>query len=139
MPPDDDDRQPLPRGAGTRPLKVLVIDDERDLAELAGALLAFHAVDNTVVYSAAAALAVLATDPAITAVFSDITMPDMSGIELAGEIRRRFPDLHVVLTSGHAPPGMLAGRDRLYRFAPKPYRIETIIGLLARGIAGHQA
>jgi CheY-like chemotaxis protein len=34
-------------------------------------------------------------------IVSDVIMPDVDGVELAREIRRRCPDLRVVLFSGH--------------------------------------
>lgn len=37
-------------------------------------------------------------------VISDVYMPKMSGIELAQKIRQDFPDIHVVLMSGHEEP-----------------------------------
>ena len=35
-------------------------------------------------------------------VFTDVVMPGTNGVELAQEIRRRWPDLPVVLTSGYS-------------------------------------
>jgi two-component system NtrC family sensor kinase len=35
-------------------------------------------------------------------VFTDVVMPGMTGLELAQEIRRGYPDLPVVLTSGYS-------------------------------------
>ncbi len=34
--------------------------------------------------------------------FSDVVMPGMNGIDLAQEVRRRYPELPVVLTSGYS-------------------------------------
>ena len=84
-------------------------------------------------YSAAKALLALASDPDITAVFADVMMPGMSGLELAGVVGKLYPNVTIVLTSGYTPPELLAERDRLYRFTPKPYRIETVIQLLCGG------
>ena len=44
------------------------------------------------------------------AVFSDVVMPGMGGIELARVLQRRVPDLPVVLTSGYSH--VLAKRGR---------------------------
>ena len=46
------------------------------------------------------ALRTLSEASGFDVVFSDVVMPGMSGIELGEEIRRRHPDLPVVLTSG---------------------------------------
>ena len=55
------------------------------------------------VASADAALAILAKDEfSADLVFSDVIMPGMNGVELAGIIRERYPGLPVVLTSGYS-------------------------------------
>ena len=58
---------------------------------------------TTLVGNATHALEELAADAdRFDVVFSDVVMPGMTGIELAQEIRRRYPDLPVVLTSGYS-------------------------------------
>ena len=113
-------------------LKILVIDDERDLADVAGVLLSAYAIANCVVYSAEAGLRAMEQDHEINAVFSDIMMPEMTGLHLAKAIQDRYPGVKVVLTSGFTSPDILAAHGRSYVFTPKPYRIETVIGLFRR-------
>ncbi len=58
-------------------------------------------------------------------VFTDVAMPGISGVELAQEIRRRCPDLPVVLTSGYSQ--VLAQRGSYgFDFLQKPYSIEQL-------------
>jgi len=68
-------------------------------------------------------------------VFSDVMMPgDMSGVGLALEIRRRRPELPVVLATGYieaARGAMAEGLDVLV----KPYQLE----MLAQTLRGHLA
>ena len=55
------------------------------------------------VTGAEAALGALANARAIDVVLSDIMMPGgVSGLELAREIRRGYPNLPVILTTGYA-------------------------------------
>jgi DNA-binding NtrC family response regulator len=119
-----------PRGTGM--LKVLVVDDERDLADVTGALLSAHDIANHVVYSAQEGLRAIEQDSEINAVFSDIMMPEMTGLHLASEIKDRYPEVKVVLTSGFTSLDVLAAHERPYVFTPKPYRIETVIKLFTR-------
>lgn len=114
------------------PRRVLVVDDERDLADLADALLASHGFEVRVAYSAAEALWMLGTDPLIDALFSDIMMPGMTGLQLAGTVATLYPDVKIVLTSGYIAPALLAGMAYPPRFVAKPYRIDTVIGLLRK-------
>jgi len=66
-------------------------------------------------------------------VFSDVVMPgQVSGIDLAGILRQRYPNLPVVLASGYteqqiAVPGV--------QVLAKPYTIEQLVDLLSRSTA----
>ncbi|MET0983759.1 MAG: response regulator [Telluria sp.] len=115
--------------AGLAPRKVLVVDDERDLADLAQALLCGHGIEARVAYCAREALQILETDPDIDAVFSDVMMPGMTGLQLAEAIRCLYPSVKIVLTSGFTTPALMAGH-RSCLYAAKPYRIETVLRLL---------
>ena len=80
--------------------------------------------------SPVAALGALANGRNIDIVFSDIMMPGgISGLELAREIRRRQPDLPIVLTTGYseAAAGMKNGEFRLLL---KPYSLEAFADAL---------
>ena len=110
--------------------KVLVVDDEIDLADMAAALLSAHGLEVAVAYSAHDAIRLLGSDDGIDAVFSDIVMPGMTGLQLADAIREMYPKVKVVLASGYALPSLLASHERPYLYATKPYRIDTILKLL---------
>jgi CheY-like chemotaxis protein len=131
-----------PTGAGQKAgnassefLKVLVIDDERDLADITGALLDAHGISNVVAYSPGEGLKVLASELQINALFSDIMMPEMTGLQLALKVREAYPAVKIVLTSGFTPPGLLSGHGGLYQYIKKPYDILAVIRLLS-GSAG---
>ena len=110
--------------------KVLVVDDEEDLTMLAEALLRNEGLDVVVANSAMAALEILAQDQDIDALFSDVMMPGMNGLQLADAVREMYPSVKIVLTSGYTLPALLANRQTHYLFAPKPYRIDTVMKLL---------
>jgi CheY-like chemotaxis protein len=110
--------------------KVLVVDDETDLADVASMLLSAHGLDVVTAYSAQEALQQLDQDPQIDAVMSDIMMPGMNGLELGDAIRAMYPHLKVILVSGYTLVSEFDGRERPYLFAAKPYKIATILTLL---------
>lgn len=116
--------------AGRLLRKVLVVDDEEDLAFMAGALLSTEGMDVVVAHTAMAALDILAQDQDIDAIFSDVMMPGMTGLQLADTVREMYPRVKIVLTSGYTLPALLANRQTHYLFAPKPYRIDTVMKLL---------
>jgi CheY-like chemotaxis protein len=110
--------------------KVLVVDDEADVADLAEMLLSAHGIDAMVAYSGAAALEMLAAHPDIDAVVSDVMMPGMNGLELAGQIAGRYPQVKVILASGYMAPSMFQQQPLTRLFIAKPYKIDQLIKLL---------
>jgi two-component system cell cycle sensor histidine kinase/response regulator CckA len=86
--------------ADAHPLSVLVIDDEsfvrETLAEMLGAL--SHKV--TTAESGRQAFEQLSSAH-FDLVFTDLSMPEMDGWEVAREIRRRWPETNIVLVTGY--------------------------------------
>ena len=129
FPPGTDD----PRASGAAvpgPRTVLVVDDQRDLADMAQMLLNAHGMEVRVAYSAEEALAILRADPTIDAVFSDIAMPGMTGLQLAGIVESNHPHIKIVLTSGYTHPALLAARRDAVSFITKPYSIDKVVAML---------
>ena len=84
---------------------------------------------------AAAALAMLAQDEfVVDLVFSDVIMPGMNGVELAGVLRERYPGLPVVLTSGYS--NVLAeNAHHGFDLIQKPYSVEALSRILRKAIS----
>ncbi len=77
--------------------------------------------------NAAAALGALANGRSIDIVLSDIMMPGgISGLELAREIKRRQPDLPVVLVTGYAR-SRGQHRRREFGLLLKPYTLDALV------------
>lgn len=72
--------------AATRPLTVLVVDDDPDAAASTAEFLALHGHRTMCATSGAGALALAAADPPDAAVL-DLMMPRMNGVELARLLR----------------------------------------------------
>lgn len=111
--------------------RVLVVDDEPDVADVAKLLLNHYGFEVSVAYSPFNALRILESGTPIDVLFSDVMMPGMNGLELAAAARKLAPTIKVVLTSGVPSGPLLAGHGRTHFYAPKPYRIETIVQLLS--------
>jgi two-component system OmpR family response regulator len=120
--------------SNTPRLKVIVVDDERDLADISASLLQLHEVDVLIAYSGAEALSILAIDAEVDAVISDIMMPEMTGLELARTVADRYPHIKIILTSGYTHRSLFSGAPVGYNFVHKPYRIEVLLRLLHRAL-----
>jgi PAS domain S-box-containing protein len=110
--------------------RVLVVEDDVLVAELAGGMLGELGFDATVTHSAKEALERLSGEQRPTLIFSDIVMPGgISGLELARKVRDRFPELPILLTSGYSEHS--AGLHG-FPILQKPYELSTLAEALAK-------
>jgi nitrogen-specific signal transduction histidine kinase/CheY-like chemotaxis protein len=117
---------------------LLLVEDDDDVAELTGEMLAALGYEVTRVENADAALSVLAGDAPFGVVFSDVMMPgQLDGIDLSQEIKLRRPGLPVVLTTGHVEAAKQKAEALGISVLPKPYRLQELEAALdqARGQA----
>ena len=121
----------------TRHGQVLLVEDDSEVAALAREMLGVIGFGVTHVSSANAALGALANERTIDAVFSDIMMPGgTSGVDLAREIRRRYPHLPIVLATGYAESAAGLQAEE-FRVLLKPYSLEALSAAL--GVAVDEA
>jgi PAS domain S-box-containing protein len=105
---------------------VLVVEDNADVGSFSVQALIELGYLPILAATGDEALIELAKDAGrFDVVFSDVVMPGMSGIDLAEEIRRRYPELPVVLTSGYSH---VLAREGTHGFEllQKPYSIEQL-------------
>jgi DNA-binding NtrC family response regulator len=108
-------------------IRVLVVDDEEDFASALAIRLTRRGFSVRTASSGAAALADLASHPA-KVVILDLKMPGMDGLETLHCIRRRHPEVQVIVLTGHGTvasgiEGMQVGAADYLR---KPVPIETL-------------
>ncbi len=114
------------RADGARRGHVLLVEDDEEVSALTREMLSTLGFAVTHVTSAEAALGALANARAIDWVVSDIMMPGgVSGLELAREIRKRLPNLPVILTTGYVESAARM-EDGEFPLLPKPYSIEAL-------------
>ncbi|MBL9214062.1 MAG: PAS domain-containing protein [Opitutaceae bacterium] len=121
-----------PRGAGEH---ILYVDDELPLLQLARSQLAELGYRATAVASPSAALAAVRRAPGDFAlVVTDLTMPEMTGVDLARELRAIRPDLPIVLVTGY-PGAVSTERTRelgLSELLLKPHTYHSLGSCLHR-------
>ncbi len=116
--------------------RVLVVDDDTDVRVVTRAIL--EELGGVVIEaeSGADALLALHTNP-VDLVLADLTMPNMTGIELAAEVTRLAPGLPVVLMTGYGPDALADPGPHIRGTLQKPFRAEalaqTLIGALGMG------
>ena len=114
---------------------MLVVEDNAEVGGFSTQVLQDLGYETAWATNAAEALALLGEGGhRFDAVFSDVVMPGMSGVELAKEIRRRRPGLPVVLTSGYSQVLAEEGRHG-FELLHKPYAAEELSRVLRRATA----
>jgi signal transduction histidine kinase/ActR/RegA family two-component response regulator len=112
--------------------RVLVVDDNDDLAAVTEALLREHGAEVQRARDATEALRLVATQPRFDAVLTDMVMPGgAGGLSLARLLRQRHPALAVVLISGYSP----AASAEEFPFLHKPCQPEELLAALGQAIA----
>jgi DNA-binding NtrC family response regulator len=84
-------------------MNILIVDDEPQVAEVLARSLSRQGHRTTVVHSGAEALKAIDT-ASPDALFLDVSMPGVNGLDVLAEVRRTKPQLAVVVITGHATP-----------------------------------
>ncbi|HTB65683.1 MAG TPA: ATP-binding protein [Steroidobacteraceae bacterium] len=121
-----------PRGQGEA---VMIVDDERPLVALATEMLTNLGYEPVGFESSTAALQALRAEPRrFDLLLTDEAMPEITGADLAEEIRRIRPDLPILIMSGHggaqlAQKAAAVGAKEVLR---KPLRGSELAEAIAR-------
>jgi PAS domain S-box-containing protein len=124
----------IPQGRGET---VMLVDDEEALVSLGEEMLAELGYEPVGFQDSAAALEAFQTNPQrFDAVLTDETMPDMTGTELAREIRKLRPDIPVLLMSGYRgrPLAARAATAGINDLLKKPLQSHDIAASLAKAL-----
>jgi len=113
------------------PLRVLVVDDEPNIAELLSMALRYEGWDVAQAGTGTAAVAVAKRERP-DAVVLDIMLPDFDGLEVMRRLRTSMPDVPVLfLTARDAVEdrvaGLTAGGDD---YVTKPFSLEEVVARL---------
>jgi len=115
---------------------LLIVDDEKDMLHLLKRSLA-PALDCRIetASSGKEALEAIGAD-SFDLVLADIKMPRMDGLELLDIIKRRYPDLTVVMMTafGHIDTAVEAMKHGAYDFITKPFDHEALVVRLEKAL-----
>jgi two-component system, NtrC family, response regulator AtoC len=114
---------------------ILVVDDDADIREVLGDRLASMGYRVFAAEAAKAGLELLERqNPQL--VLLDIEMPDMNGIDMLREIRRREHDVTVVMITayGTIERAVEAMKEGAYDFIPKPFEPDHVALIVAKAL-----
>jgi CheY-like chemotaxis protein len=115
----------------TEGIKVLLVDDEKRFLDSMTKLLIRRKQYVMTAESGPEALAQMEKE-SFDVVICDVKMPEMNGIEVLQEIKRRFPDTEVIMLTGHATieSGLEGIRFGAFDYLMKPTDIEILMAKL---------
>jgi two-component system, OmpR family, response regulator len=124
---------PLTHADGT-PLRVLVVDDEVNIAELLSMALRYEGWETSVAHTGRGAVS-RAKEVRPDAVVLDIMLPDFDGMEVLRRMRAHLPDVPVLFLTARDSvedrvAGLTAGGDD---YVTKPFSLEEVVARL-RGL-----
>jgi DNA-binding NtrC family response regulator len=117
---------------------VLVVEKDDESRARASEILTQHGYVVQTSNSASQAVAALEKDPdGVQLVFSNLSLPDQSGIRLADEIRTRFPKMPVLVTGSfsHEAAELTSIPKKGYSYLQKPYQAEDLLEAIRRCLA----
>ncbi len=82
-------------------MKILIVDDETKIANVLSERMEIRGFETTPVYTGEDALGMLQKDT-FSGMILDLRLPGIDGIEVLRRAREDFPDLKIIILSGHA-------------------------------------
>ncbi|MDA0746100.1 MAG: response regulator [bacterium] len=113
-------------------MNILLVDDDEDQRRTLRS--SFMQRGHTVRAVSDGIRALLYLDDEVDVVISDIQMPGLDGVELLGTIRERYPDLPVILMTGHGTldTAVAALRNRAFDYLSKPVALDELLASVDR-------
>lgn len=116
------------KGEAEGSLKVLLVDDEEDFVKTLADRMQMRALDSGAALSGEEALDILGYDPPHVMIL-DLNMPGMGGMGVLREVRRGFPEVQVIILTGHGSPAEEAEARRLgaFEYLRKPVEFRDLV------------
>lgn len=123
----------------SRTLRLLVVDDEEVIRDVLRTLLKREGYNVTTANDATEALALFETE-SYDAVLLDLMLPDRPGLEVLRELRRRDPDVVVVIVTAYSSieGAIEAMREGAFHYIPKPFQNQEVLLTVAKGTQARQ-
>ncbi|MBV9560511.1 MAG: PAS domain-containing protein [Bradyrhizobium sp.] len=121
--------------------RILVVEDNPLVGAMASTMLSSMGYSPIVVINAASAIAELERPEPIALLLTDILLPGgMTGIDLARQARRRWPDLPILFMSGFTDPSLVPDDFRANtKLLTKPFRLGQLSEAITSTLAGTKA
>jgi DNA-binding NtrC family response regulator len=115
-------------------LRILLVDDEINMLESLGDVLRAEKYQVATASSGEEALARLEKERSFDLMITDLKMPKMNGLDLLDRATRAFPNLDVIVLTGHGSveSAVQAMRRGAHDFLLKPFQPEDALAIISR-------
>ena len=115
----------------SKPIRLLIADDEEDLVTFLSHRLRKRGLEVTMAVSGAEAVSA-GTEMKFDVAVVDLKMPDMDGITVIEQLKNLQPFIEVIMLTGHGSHDSAweAGRLHAFRYILKPYDFEELHDLI---------
>src|SRR5512133_4041338 len=117
----------------TTPIRLIFVEDDPTLGKVLSKELA-NAGFEVRLFRSAEGVADCARETQPHVALVDVKLPGRSGLDLLRELHELYPDLQVVMLTGHGgvPEAVEAMRAGAYDFLTKPTRLDSLEQILRR-------
>jgi signal transduction histidine kinase/CheY-like chemotaxis protein len=129
-------RHAEPAARGGRGAAVLVVEDDPRVSRSTVAALEELGYRPYPCASGKEALAILKREHHLALVITDVMMPEMTGTELAAEVKRRRPDMRILFVTGYVGEAGDAGDLAGHAVLRKPFTVNALASSVEAALGG---
>lgn len=120
-------------------LKILLVDDEEEFVSTLAERLQFRNIPTLMATTGDDALR-LAESERPSVVVLDVMMPGMGGLEVLQRLKKRYPDIQIILLTGRSSTkdGIQGMRLGAFDYLMKPIKIEELIDKMNEALAASE-
>ncbi|RDH86034.1 MAG: hypothetical protein DIZ80_00760 [endosymbiont of Galathealinum brachiosum] len=104
---------------------ILIVDDESELRSLASDILSMNGYQVLSAESGKTALQILQKE-SVDLMLTDVIMPEMDGYELSDKVKRLYPGIQILVTSGFNDENQ-SSRVHTDQQLAKPYKVDVLL------------
>ena len=124
-------------GQQNKPARTLLVDDERDYVFALSNRLRVREIVSDIAYDGFEALQSIHSG-APDVIVLDLRMPGIDGVEVLRRVRRDYPQIQVIVVTGHgnAEDERVCRELGAFDYLQKPVDIKVLSGLIRKALAG---
>ncbi|MDR2945197.1 MAG: sigma-54 dependent transcriptional regulator, partial [Candidatus Adiutrix sp.] len=119
----------------SQPPNILIVDDEEHIRKIMSIMLGKHGYHCRTAASGEEALSIIGKE-SFDAVFTDMKMPGLDGLELLARVKADYPELVVVMVTAFASvdTAIQAMKAGAYDYVAKPFKEDEIVLILEKAL-----